>query len=134
VDETELLLDVILEAGLTGSIPVASDAMRPLLERDDRVIVTPFLGLPCPGQMVLARHEGRVVVRRLVDVRLSAGRRRYCLQADSGPAPEIEVLREDLLGRPSAVLRRGVISPLEDGPSRRGQASRRKQAARRRVR
>lgn len=133
-DETEHLFDVILEAGFSGSIPVGGDEMRPLLERDDRVIATPFLGLPCPGQIVLARHQGRAVVRRLTGVRMRNGRRRYCLQADCGPAGRIEVLREDLIGRPTAVVRGGVLSPLEDAPSRRGRTARRKQVPRRRVR
>jgi hypothetical protein len=133
-DETELLFDVLLEAGLTGSIPVIGDEMRPTLEPDDRVIVTPFLGLPSPGQMVMARHQGRVVARRLAEVRMIGGRRHYCLRADTGPAGTIEVLREELIGRPTAILRRGVLRSLDDNPSRRSPAPRRLPGTRRRHR
>ena len=124
-DETEHLLDVLLEAGLTGSIPVTGDEMRPTFEPDDRVVVTPFLGLPCPGQVVMARHQGRLVVRRLVDVRLAGGRRHYYLSPDAVPGRTFAVLREDLVGRPTAILRRGELRPLDDGPARRGRAARR---------
>jgi len=119
-DEAELLLDAMLEAGFSGSIPVTGEEMSPVLVPDDRVIVTPCLGLPCPGQMVTARYQGRVVVRRLVAVRMAGGRRRYRLEADAGPAQGFEVLREDLLGRPAAILRRGLLQPLcDDDPCRR---------------
>ena len=114
--DTDLLLDVLLEAGLSGSIPVTDDGMRPTIGRDDRVIVTPFLGLPRPGQIVMARHQGRIVVRRLVEVRMAGGRRRYCLSADAAPGRTLAVLREDLIGRPAAILRRGILCPLDDGP------------------
>lgn len=119
-NDTDILLDALLEAGLSGSIPVTDDAMRPAIERDDRVIVTPFLGLPRPGQMVMARHQGRIVVRRLVEVRMAGGRRRYCLSADAAPGRTLVVLREDLIGRPTAILRRGILCPLDDAP--RGQS------------
>jgi len=119
-DEVELLLDVVLEAGLTGSIPVTGAEMSPVLVPDDRVIVAPCLGLPRPGEMVTARYGGRIVVRRLVAVRMAGGRRRYRLEADAAPARGFEVLREDLLGRPVAILRRGVLQTLCDGdPDRR---------------
>ncbi len=115
-NDTDLLLDVLLEAGLSGSIPVTDDEMRPTMERDDRVIVTPFLGLPRPGQMVMARHQGRIVVRRLIEVRMVGGRRRYCLSADAAPGRRLAVLREDLIGRPTAILRRGILCSLDDDP------------------
>ncbi len=133
-NDTDLLLDVLLEAGLSGSIPVSDDEMRPTIERDDRVIVTPFLGLPCPGQMVIARYQGRLVVRRLADVRLTEGRRRYCLKADTGPARRFEVLREDLIGRPTAIVRRGVLRTLDDSDAHGSRAQRRVRRIRRRNR
>jgi len=133
-DETEILLDAVLEAGLCGSIQVAGDEMRPALQCGDRIVVTPFLGLPHPGQMVIAHHQGRIVVRRLVDVRLACGRRRYCLEADTPPARRFEVLREDLIGRPSAILRRGVVTPIAEGIARGRRAPRRMRTVRRRDR
>jgi hypothetical protein len=119
-DEREILLATLLEAGLTGTITIAGDEMRPLFARGDRVVVGPFLGLPRPGQIVLARHLGAIIPRRLVEVRLVEGRRRYMLRADADPRSTLSVLRDDLVGRPTAILRSGSPGAAADeGPPRR---------------
>jgi len=96
-------------------VPVRGRSMRPALLEGDVAVVAPFLGLPRPGQLVLARAAGNVlVVHRLVDVELGTTRRIYRLQGDAEIAPDTGVLREDLLGRVIAVVRDGRRLPIED--------------------
>src|SRR5439155_13931525 len=94
------VLDALLSDGHGMLVPVRGRSMRPALSEGDVAVVAPFLGLPRPGQIVLARGAGNVlVVHRLVDVELGTGRRIYRLQGDAETAPDAGVLREDLLGR-----------------------------------
>jgi len=89
--------------------------MRPALVEGDIAVVAPFLGLPRPGQLVLARAAGSVLVlHRLIDVEMGTGRRIYRLQGDAESAPDTGVLREDLLGRVIAVERDGRRMPIDD--------------------
>jgi phage repressor protein C with HTH and peptisase S24 domain len=129
-NETDHLLDVLLEAGLTGGVLVAGDEMLPTLQHNDQVIVAPFLGLPRPGQIVMARTEGFVVVRRLTEVRMERGRRRYCLRADAAPGRILACLREDLSGRVIALVRQGIYRRLDDSPSAGRRALRRPRSPR----
>ena len=97
-------------------------------------MVAPFLGLPRPGQLVLARAAGNVlVVHRLVDVEMGTACRIYRLQGDAEIAPDTGVLREDLLGRVIAVVRDGRRLPIED-PSFAPPAGQERRARRRRGR
>lgn len=78
--------------------------------------------------------EAGVVARRLLDVRMTGGRRHYRLGEDAAPCRTFEVLREDLIGRPAAILRRGVVRPLADGQRHRRAVPRRLGGNRRRDR
>ncbi len=111
------VLDAILSEGHGMLVPVRGRSMRPALVEGDVAVVAPFLGLPRPGQLVLARGAGNVlVVHRLVDIEMGTGRRIYRLQGDAEAAPDTGVLREDLLGRVIAVVRDGRRLPI-DHPS-----------------
>ncbi len=130
--EAAPVLDALLLGGHAALVPVTGASMRPSLIRGDVVVVSPFLGLPRPGQIVLARaHPGVLVVHRLVDVELRAGRRIYRLQGDAEPAPDAGVLREELLGRVTAVVRDGRRLPIEDPRFTPGSEARRLSAGRR---
>ncbi|HEX9428662.1 MAG TPA: S24/S26 family peptidase, partial [Candidatus Polarisedimenticolia bacterium] len=52
------VLEALLDLGGTALVPVRGDSMRPTLIDGDRILVAPFLGLPEPGQIVLARVAG----------------------------------------------------------------------------
>jgi len=109
------VLDALLSDGHGMLLPVRGRSMRPALREGDVVVVAPFLGLPDPGQIVLARAAGGLlVVHRLVDVEMRSGRRVYRLQGDAETAPDAGVLREDLLGRVIAVVRDGRRWPADD--------------------
>ncbi len=128
------VLDALLSDGHSALVPVRGASMRPALVEGDVAVVSPFLGLPRPGQIVLARTgPNLLVVHRLVSVELGGGRRLYRLQGDAETAPDNGVLREDLLGRVTAVVRNGSRLPIEDplfGPD----ADIRRRAAGRRAR
>ena len=107
------VLEALLSDGHGMLVPVRGRTMRPALVEGDLAVVAPFLGLPRPGQLVLARVAGNIlVVHRLVDVELGQGRRIYRLQGDAEAAPDVGVLREDLLGRVIAVVRDGRRLPI----------------------
>jgi len=126
------VLDALLSDGHAALVPVRGWSMRPALVAGDVVVVSPFLGLPRPGQIVLARADhDRLVVHRLVDVELGGLRRVYRLQGDAEPAPDTGVLREHLLGRVTAVVRDGLRLPIEDPAFAPGARVRRRIAARR---
>src|SRR5207245_2173190 len=109
------VLDALLSDGHSALVPVRGASMRPALVEGDVAVVSPFLGLPRPGQIVLARTAPNLlVVHRLVSVDMGAARRVYRLQGDAEGAPDDGVLREDLLGRVTAVIRNGGRLPIDD--------------------
>ena len=113
--EAAPVLEALLLGGHAALVPVTGASMRPALVQGDVVVVSPFLGLPRPGQIVLARTTPHLlVVHRLIDVEMRAGRRMYRLQGDAEKAPDAGVLREDLLGRVTAVVRDGRRLPIDD--------------------
>ena len=132
--EAAPVLEALLVIGGVACVPVRGASMRPTLRDGDRVLVEPFLGLPCLGQIVLARVAGLFVVHRLVAVELSGGRRLYRLQGEAEPGPDGAVLREDLLGRIVTVMRQGRRIEIDDGPHARRWALRRCALRRRRGR
>jgi len=69
------VLDALLSDGHGMLLPVRGRSMRPALREGDVVVVAPFLGLPDPGQIVLARAAGRVSTA-LADARIV--RRQAC--------------------------------------------------------
>ena len=98
-------------------VPVRGRSMGPALVEGDVAVIAPFLGLPRPGMIVLARDSSSALsVRRLVGIDKGALRRVYRLQGDSGNTPETAVLRENLLGRVIAVVRDGRRLPIDDSP------------------
>ncbi|MFQ5876154.1 MAG: SLBB domain-containing protein [Acidobacteriota bacterium] len=111
------VLDALLGAGSGVLVPVRGDSMRPALAGGDHVLVAPFLGLPRPGQIVLARRADGLVVHRLRRIEWRDGRRLYRLQGDALPYPDAGVLREDLMGRVVAVVRDGRRIDLDDRPA-----------------
>jgi polysaccharide export outer membrane protein len=115
--ESAPVLAALLEEGVSVGIPVTGDSMRPTLVPGDRVIAAPFLGLPRPGQIVLARAASALVAHRLARVDLIDGRRVYRLQGEACDAFDAGVPREALLGRVVAVLRRGERLPIDEGPA-----------------
>lgn len=114
--EAEPILDALLSDGHLTFVPVRGRSMRPALVDGDTVVIGMFLGLPRPGQIVLARVEGILVVHRLVAVEMRDGRRRYRLQGDAEPEKNAAVTRENLLGRAVAIVRDGIRLPIEDDP------------------
>lgn len=116
--DEETVLEALLEAGGHGTVPVDGSCMLPTLHPGDLALVVPFLGLPRPGQVVAARVEGVVAVRRLKRVELRGGRRLYRLRGDVRGFPGSAVRREDLLGRVGAVVRQGRRLDLDPGPGR----------------
>lgn len=130
--EAAPVLDALLQGGHAALIPVTGASMRPALVQGDMVVISPFLGLPKPGQIVLARTApGLLLVHRLVGVDMRAGRRVYRLQGDAGKAPDAGVLRENLLGRVTAVVRDGRRLSIDDPRFAPGPAARRLASARR---
>ena len=127
------VLDTLLEAGITGAIPATDANMAPTLRDGDCVVVTPFLGLPRPGQVVMARIGTTTLIRRVIDIRMRSGRRRYRLRGDSEPGRGIDLPRENLFGRITVVLRLGRRVSIDDvaGPGARSLSSIRDRGRRR---
>jgi polysaccharide export outer membrane protein len=120
--EAEVVLEALFDLGIAAGVPVRGASMHPTLRDGDRVVASPFLGLPLPGQIVLARCAGGLVVHRLIDVRLRDGRRLYRLQGDAEPGPDAPVRREDLLGRVVGAWRSGRWTEIADDPVTRSHA------------
>ncbi len=114
--QADLVLGLLLEDGHATLVPVRGRSMRPTLIEGDSVVIAPFLGLPQPGQIILARVNGILVVHRLVAIAITAGRRVYRLQGDAEPGPDEGVGREHLIGRAVAVVRDGRRESIDDGP------------------
>jgi polysaccharide export outer membrane protein len=112
--DAETVLCALLEAGRMLTVPVSGESMRPTLLPGDAVEVAPFLGLPRPGQIVMARLAGVLVAHRLRRVGMRKGRRLYRLQGDAERSPDRGILREDLLGRVVAVIRQGRRLELDE--------------------
>ncbi|HXU10831.1 MAG TPA: SLBB domain-containing protein [Candidatus Binatia bacterium] len=113
--EAAPVLDALLMGGHAAMVPVRGGSMSPTLRAGDVAVVSPFLGLPRPGQIVMARSApDRLVVHRLVHVEMRNGRRLYRLRGDAEKGPDAGVLREDLVGRVTEVVRDGVRLPIDD--------------------
>jgi len=110
------VLEALLEGGLAVGMPVTGRSMMPTLLPGDRIVVAPFLGLPAPGQIVVARAAAGIVAHRLVTVELRDGRRLYRTQGDAENGLDAGVRRESLIGRVVEVLRGGQRLPLDDSP------------------
>jgi polysaccharide export outer membrane protein len=110
------VIEALIEGGTPVGVPVRGRSMEPTLLDGDQVVVAPFLGLPRPGQLVLAQQNGIVVAHRLIEVILDNGRRHYRLQGDAEAAPDAPVLREAILGRVVEVVRDGLRVPIDDSP------------------
>ncbi len=119
------VLEALLDLGGTALVPVRGDSMRPTLIDGDRILVAPFLGLPEPGQIVLARVAGLLVAHRLISIRMQAGRRQYRLQGEHEPGYDAAVLREEILGRVVAAVRQGRRIEIDDSGAARRRALRR---------
>jgi polysaccharide export outer membrane protein len=132
--EAETVLLALMETGQVLTVPVRGESMRPTLLPGDAVEVAPFLGLPRPGQIVLARLSGALVAHRLRGVVMREGRRLYRLQGDAERGPDQGILREDLLGRVVAILRQGRRLELEDSAESLRRTLRRLEAGARRRR
>lgn len=120
--DAEPVLQALLQIGASVCVPVTGSSMRPTLRENDRVLVAPFHGLPCPGQIVLARVSGILVAHRLVAVEVGGERRVYRLQGEAEPGMDAGVLREDLLGRVVTVIRDGRRIEVDDSPAARRRA------------
>ena len=123
--QADLVLDLLLQDGHATLVPVRGRSMRPTLVNGDAVVIEPFLGLPRPGQIVLARTDGILIVHRLVAIEMVSGRRVYRLQGDAEPGPDPGVRRENLIGRAVALVRDGRRVPIDDSPRALRQALRR---------
>ncbi len=116
------VLEALLDLGGTALMPVRGGSMHPTLRDGDRVMVAPFLGLPEPGQIVLARFAGNLIAHRLVSIQIQSGRRVYRLQGEHEPGYDAVALREDILGRVVAVLRQGRRIDIDDSAAARRRA------------
>ena len=114
--ETAPVLEALLGTGLLVEVPAGGDSMRPTLLAGDRLVVAPFLGLPRPGQIVVARAAAGLVAHRLAFVETRDGRRLYRLQGDAASALDAALQREDLMGRVVEVVRDGVRRPVDESP------------------
>lgn len=114
--DEETVLEALLETDGHRVVRVEGSCMFPTLEPGDLALVVPFLGLPRPGQIVAARLEGFVAVRRLRRIEMRGGRRVYRLHGDGRDCPASAVQREDLLGRVGAVVRQGRRLDLDRRP------------------
>jgi len=110
------VLEALLEGGLAVGLPVAGDSMTPTLQPGDRIVVAPFLGLPAPGQIVVARAAAGVVAHRLASVEMRDGRRLYRTQGDAENGLDAGVRREALIGRVVEVIRGGRRLAVDDSP------------------
>ncbi len=134
LDDADPLYDALMEAGLTGVIPVSGETMSPILRHGDGVVVTPSPGLPVPGQIVAVHLRNSLQFRRLVHIEMERGRRRYILQGDACDHPDLSVTREQLHGRAVMLVRQGIRHPIADDPGTRRRALHRlaRRSARRR--
>jgi len=110
------VLEALLEGGLAVGMPVTGSSMTPTLQPGDRIVVAPFLGLPAPGQIVVARAAAGIVAHRLVSVEMRDGRRVYRTQGDAENGLDAGVRREALIGRVAEVIRGGRRLPVDDSP------------------
>ena len=121
--EAEPVLAALLEGGLDVSLAVRGSSMLPTLRPGDRIVIAPCLGLPRPGEILVRRDPAAgFVAHRLVTVEMAEGRRLYRTQGDNEAGLDAGCRREDLLGRVTAVLRDGVLVPLDDSPIARRRA------------
>lgn len=116
------VLEALLDFGGAALVPVRGGSMHPTLRDGDRVVVAPFLGLPEPGQIVLARVADNLIAHRLVSIEMQTGRRLYRLQGEHEPGYDAGALREDILGRVVAVLRQNRRIEIDDSPAARRRA------------
>jgi hypothetical protein len=114
-DDAGPVLEALFVDGQGLLVPVRGRTMDPALVEGDIAVIAPFLGLPRPGMIVLARDaSSALAIRRLVGIDIGARRRVYRLRGDSRSTPEAGVLRENLLGRVIAVVRDGRRVPIDD--------------------
>ena len=113
--EAEPVFAALLDGGLDVALPVRGRSMQPTLRDGDRIVVGPCLGLPRPGEILVRRDAAAgYVAHRLVTVEMENGRRLYRMQGDNEAALDAGCLREDLLGRVTAVVRDGILKPIDD--------------------
>jgi hypothetical protein len=114
--ETAPVLEALIEGGLAVGLPVTGSSMTPTLHPGDRIVVAPFLGLPAPGQIVVARAAAGIVAHRLASVEMRDGRRLYRTQGDAENGLDAGVRREEIIGRVVEVIRGGRRTPVDDSP------------------
>lgn len=113
--EAEPVFAALLDGGLDVALPVRGRSMLPTLRDGDRIVVGPCLGLPRPGEILVRRDASAgFVAHRLVTVEMENGRRLYRMQGDNESALDAGCRREDLLGRVTAVVRDGILKPIDD--------------------
>ncbi|NLG27074.1 MAG: hypothetical protein GX557_04135 [Chloroflexi bacterium] len=94
-------------------VAVEGDSMWPILRAGDRVRVAHGGPAPRPGDIVVFRAGGQLVVHRLVGSRVADGTTLYITRGDHCPAIDPPVSAGDLLGRAvEAVSTRGTM-PLD---------------------
>jgi protein involved in polysaccharide export with SLBB domain len=116
-DDTEPVLQALLDGDAGICLPVRGHSMLPTLRPGDRIVVSPCLGLPRPGQILLRRDAAGLVAHRFVSVEMRDGRRVYRTQGDAERGLDAGCRREAILGRVTAVLRGGDVLPVDESPA-----------------
>ncbi|MGH9750580.1 MAG: S24/S26 family peptidase, partial [Candidatus Polarisedimenticolia bacterium] len=94
----ETILEALFADGHETLVPVRGESMLPALRTGDVAVVAPFVGPPRPGQIVLARAGGLLVLHRLLRIDLRPEGRRYRIAGDAATGFDAPLARQALLG------------------------------------
>ena len=107
------VLDEALKSGTLVRFRAEGDSMYPTIRNGDTITIAPVSTdeVVC-GDVLLCRHDNRVLAHRLVGVTTCGSDRLFSLRGDAKAACDAPVGASDLVGKVISVCRNGRMTPL----------------------
>ncbi len=109
----EAVLDVWGQAGEQHFIPITGNSMLPLIRDGDHVLVAHGCAGLRRGDVVVFRHEGRLIAHRVLCIYDGDARPTFVTKGDNAPQFDSPLSADEIVGRVLAVERGSRYMPLD---------------------
>jgi signal peptidase I len=109
----EAALDVWSQAGERHFVPITGGSMLPLIRDGDRALVAHGCTGVRQGDVIVFRHEGRLIAHRVLRIRRSEAGLTFVTKGDNASQFDPPLSADEIVGRVLAVERGGQYMSLD---------------------